>query len=47
MFMLAGYESTSYALSYCFYVLATNQEEQQKLIEEIDSFYFKESNVII
>ena len=41
MFMLAGYESTSYALSYCFYVLATKPEEQQKLVEEIEMFYKK------
>jgi len=42
MFMLAGYESTSYALNYCFYVLAINQNEQQTLMNEIDSFYSKE-----
>jgi cytochrome P450 len=42
MFMLAGYESTSYALNYCFYVLAINQNEQQTLLNEIDSFYSKD-----
>ena len=43
--MLAGYESTSYALGYCFYVLATMPQEQQKLIEEIRDTYFKKPNV--
>ena len=42
MFMLAGYESTSYALNYCFYVLAINQNEQQKLLNEIQAFYSNE-----
>lgn len=36
-FMLAGYETTSTALSYCMFVLATNQEEQKKVREEIDA----------
>lgn len=39
MFMLAGYETTSTALSYSSFVLATNQEEQLKLREEIDSYF--------
>ena len=37
--MLAGYETTSTALSYCSFVLATNQEEQQKVRDEIDQFF--------
>ena len=37
--MLAGYETTSTALSYCSFVLATNQEEQQKVRDEIDQHF--------
>jgi cytochrome P450 len=46
MFMLAGYETTSTCLSYCSYVLATNQEEQQKVRDEIDSIFAPDSPVI-
>ena len=46
MFMLAGYDTTSTALSFCFHVLATNLEEQAKVREEIDSYFSSESNVI-
>ena len=35
--MLAGYDTTSNALSYCSYVLATHPEEQAKLQDEIDA----------
>lgn len=45
MFMLAGYETTSTALAYSSYVLATNPEEQQKLRDEIESYYSKETGV--
>ena len=45
MFMLAGYESTSYALVYCFYVLAMHKEEQDKIVAEIDMHFGKESDV--
>ena len=47
MFMLAGYESTSYALVYCFYVLAMHKDEQEKIVAEIDTYFGKESNVDI
>ncbi|CAF1380892.1 unnamed protein product, partial [Didymodactylos carnosus] len=35
LFLIAGYESTSTALAYCTYVLATNPIEQTRLQEEI------------
>ena len=34
--MVAGYETTSTALAYCTYVLATKQEIQDKLVDEIN-----------
>lgn len=37
IFFLAGYDTTSAALSYLMYLLSCNQDCQQKLIEEIDS----------
>lgn len=45
MFMLAGYESTSYALSFCFHMLATRKDEQEKLYNEIGEFFINESIV--
>ena len=36
LFMIAGYETTSTALGYSTYVLATKPEIQDKLVEEID-----------
>jgi cytochrome P450 family 13 len=36
LFMIAGYETTSTALAYSTYVLATIPEVQDKLVEEID-----------
>lgn len=47
MFMIAGYETTSTTLSNCLQVLATHQHEQQKLIDEIDSFLENVPDVII
>ena len=41
--MLAGYETTSTALQYCAYVLTRHPEEQQKLYEEINHYYFDDS----
>jgi cytochrome P450 len=43
--MLAGYETTSTALTYITFILAKYPEEQQKLIDEIDSYYNNENNV--
>lgn len=45
LFMLAGYETTSTTLSYCTYVLAKYPEEQQRLHDEICSFYIDDANV--
>jgi cytochrome P450 len=39
IFMLAGYETSSTALGYIFYVLATNKEEQEKVRNEIDEYF--------
>nr|QUF59378.1 cytochrome p450 CYP3045C1 [Brachionus angularis] len=47
LFMLAGYETTSTTLSYCCYVLATHIEEQQKLYEEITSYFSNDANSVI
>ena len=41
--MIAGYETTSTALSYAIYVLATHPEEQQKLQEHIDTHFQPEA----
>ena len=40
LFMIAGYETTSTALAYSTYVLATMPEIQQKLVEEIDQHHW-------
>ena len=39
LFMLAGYETTSTALSYSSHVLATHPSEQEKLYAEITSTF--------
>lgn len=45
MFMLAGYETTSTCLSYCAFILAKYQDEQQKVRDEIDAQFHIESNI--
>lgn len=35
--MAAGYETTSSALSLCFYIMAKYPQEQQRLVDEINS----------
>ena len=46
LFMLAGYETTSNSLTFTSYLLAIHPDIQEKLQEEIDS-YFEENPVII
>ena len=41
--MIAGYETTSTALSYATYILATHLEEQKKLQEHIDAHFEPET----
>ena len=38
-FMLAGYETTSNTLAYTSYLLALNQDKQDKLCDMIDAYY--------
>lgn len=41
--MLAGYETTSVALTYCIYLLSKHPAAQQKLLQEVDLFKGKPS----
>lgn len=41
--MLAGYETTSVALTYCIYLLSKHPAAQQQLLEEVDQFEGKPS----
>lgn len=43
LFLVAGYETTSTALSYCTYLLSKNPHVQQKLLKEIDNYLPKET----
>lgn len=43
-FLLAGFETTSSALNYSFFVLANHHDELLKLQEELDLHFGKESN---
>ncbi|CAF3534342.1 unnamed protein product [Rotaria socialis] len=43
IFMIAGYETTSTALAYAAYVLATHPEEQRQLQEHIDNYFDSET----
>jgi cytochrome P450 len=44
LFMIAGYETTSTALAYCTYVLATRPDIQYKLVKEIDQNKWNNNN---
>ncbi|CAF1007044.1 unnamed protein product, partial [Brachionus calyciflorus] len=46
LFMLAGYETTSTALSYSSIILSTHPEEQSKLYDEISSAFGSDTNSI-
>ena len=41
VFLIAGFDTTSTALSYCFYCLSKIPKEMEKLQEEIDSMIEK------
>jgi cytochrome P450 family 3 subfamily A len=41
--VIAGYETTSTALSYATYILATHSEEQRKRQEHIDTHFHPEN----
>lgn len=36
--MLAGYETTHAALTYCIYLLSKHPDAQSKLLQEVDQF---------
>src|SRR5689334_7483961 len=44
LFMIAGYETTSKALAYCTYILATELNIQDKLIKEIHAIKWNNYN---
>nr|QEV83812.1 cytochrome P450 [Brachionus rotundiformis] len=46
-FLLAGFETTSSALNYSFFILANHPEEVAKLQQELDSFFEDEQNMTI
>jgi len=39
LFLLAGFETTSTSLSYCFFLLSQHPDIMEKLQEEIDSHF--------
>ena len=39
IFLLAGYETTSNALSYCTYLLALNPDAQDRLAGEVEDYF--------
>nr|XP_009678259.1 PREDICTED: thromboxane-A synthase isoform X2 [Struthio camelus australis] len=41
LFLIAGYETTTSALSFATYLLATNPECQEKVLQEVDNFSAK------
>uniref|UniRef100_A0A8C8VGF0 Thromboxane-A synthase n=1 Tax=Pelusios castaneus TaxID=367368 RepID=A0A8C8VGF0_9SAUR len=47
IFLIAGYETTTSALSFATYLLATNPECQEKLLQEVDEFSEKHVSTFI
>lgn len=45
LFLIAGYETTTSALSFATYLLATNPECQEKLLQEVDEFSEKHVSI--
>ncbi|KAH0616998.1 hypothetical protein JD844_028543 [Phrynosoma platyrhinos] len=41
LFLIAGYETTNSTLSFATYLLATNPNCQEKLLQEVDEFFSK------
>ena len=46
LFLLAGFETTSSSLSYCFYLLSQHPDIMEKLQEEIDSNFPQDSHEV-
>ena len=38
LFMLAGYETTAVAITYCIYLVSKHPQVQQKLLQEVEKF---------
>ena len=47
IFLIAGYEIVTNTLSFATYLLATNPECQEKLLEEVDRFSKKHVSTVI
>lgn len=46
LFLIAGYETTTSALSFATYLLATNPECQERLLQEVDDFSAKHVSMV-
>lgn len=46
LFLIAGYETTTSTLSFATYLLATNPECQEKVLQEVDEFSAKHVSMI-
>ena len=45
LFILAGFDTTSNLLGFTSYLLALNQDKQDKLLSEIDEYYAENTTV--